>query len=310
MLNIKQKVLFVQGKGGVGRTILTSSLGYYYAKKGLKTLLIQWTIKDSISPLFNQELVGHKHKEIFPNLYVMNYDPKITLYEYFVDHLNMKFFYNFVLENKQVKKLIQIAPGLEEIFFLGRIFWLVDLAKEERGYEFDKIIIDSPATGHGSALFGVISTISNFQWEGPLIFETTRVSRMLSDENKVGILLISLPEELPYEETIELNEVITKEMKRSPIILFINKSISGYIHNDKFEDHPPFLDFFKKNYNVAYSLYNELKNKLEYEKKIKNYFQDKVNKIFTIPDIHIKYPEISGLEKIIKISEFFEQHYF
>jgi len=62
MLKFNQKVIFVLGKGGVGRTTISAALGYYFAKQGLKTLVIQWAIRDFVSPIFDKDPVGHKHK--------------------------------------------------------------------------------------------------------------------------------------------------------------------------------------------------------------------------------------------------------
>jgi anion-transporting ArsA/GET3 family ATPase len=302
MLNLNQKVIFVLGKGGVGRTTISASLGYYYAQKGLKTLIIQWTMRDFISPLFEKNPVGHKHEEILPNLFVMNYDPSITLHEYFVEHLNMTLFFKFIIENPQVKKLIQAAPGLEELFFLGRIFWLVELAKEERGYEFDKIIVDSPATGHGSALFGIISTISNFKLEGPLISEATRVAKLLENKEKIGTVIVTLPEELPYEETVELFKLIEKEMKRKPLTLFINKSVHWFLkENHQINLNEDFFNQFTVSKNMVKSLHYDLKRKIYFENKTKETFSNLID-IKIIPDLTIINAELNPKIKIQEIA--------
>ncbi len=305
MFSIKQKVIFVLGKGGVGRTMVSTLLGYHFALQGLKSLIVQWSLNDVVSPIFLKEPVGHKHKEILPNLYVMNYDSEITLKEYFVDHLHMNLFYKFIIENPQVKKLLQATPGLEEIFFLGRIFWLSELAKEERGYEFDKIIIDAPATGHGSALFGVISTISKFKLEGPLISETTRVAKMLEDSNKVATVVVTLPEELPFEETIELIDLINREMRRLPIYIFINKSFSFFIPEFLYDD----LNFEEdvEYKEIFYSIYLDIKNKLIYENKIRNEYKDKIS-VVALPDLSLYNPYMNSLEKIQYLAPYLENY--
>jgi anion-transporting ArsA/GET3 family ATPase len=308
MLKFNQKVIFVLGKGGVGRTTISAALGYYFANQGLKTLVIQWAIRDFVSPIFDKDPVGHKHKEILQNLFVMNYDPQITLQEYFVEHLHMTLFFKFIIENPQVKKLIQAAPGLEELFFLGRIFWLVELAKEERGYEFDKIIVDAPATGHGSALFGVISTISNFKLEGPLVSEATRVAKMLDDHEKIGTVVVTLPEELPYEETIDLVDLIEKEMKRKPLAIFLNKSVYWYLkenaHHNINDDYANRFYQFK---NVIRSLDLDLRRKIYYEHRTKEFFHQTIKTII-LPELILEKPEITPEQKIKKLVELLESY--
>ena len=100
--SLKQKLIFVTGKGGVGRTTVASALGLGFAEAGENTLIVQWSFRDFISPQWNRDPCGHKHVEIQKNLSVMNFDPSEAMKEYFVDHLNMKLLYNLVLQNKQV----------------------------------------------------------------------------------------------------------------------------------------------------------------------------------------------------------------
>ncbi len=222
--SLKQKLIFVTGKGGVGRTTVASALGLGFAEAGENTLIVQWSFRDFISPQWNRDPCGHKHVEIQKNLSVMNFDPSEAMKEYFVDHLNMKLLYNLVLQNKQVQKLLQSAPGLEELFFVGRLFWLCELAEEEANLKFDRIIVDAPATGHGSALFGIARTISAFEITGPLVDETRRVSALLADSEKTAIVTVSLPEELPVEETLEALPRYKEEPGHLPVALVVNRS--------------------------------------------------------------------------------------
>ena len=57
--------------------------------------------------------------------------PDEAVREYFVEHLGMKLVYKLIVENNQVRRLIHASPGFEELFFLGRLFWLVELAEHE-----------------------------------------------------------------------------------------------------------------------------------------------------------------------------------
>lgn len=221
---IKQKLIFVTGKGGVGRTTIAASLGLAFAEQGENTLLVQWSFRDFISPLFGVAPAGHKQEALRENLSVMNFNPSEAMREYFVDHLNMKLLYTLVLQNQQVQKLLQSAPGLEELFFVGRLFWLAELAEEERNLKFDRIIVDAPATGHGAALFGIASTISAFEFSGPLVDETRRVSKLLADPQRTAIITVALPEELPVEETLEALPRYSREPGHLPVALIANRS--------------------------------------------------------------------------------------
>lgn len=223
-----QKLFFIMGKGGVGRTTMACSLARYFENQGESVLLVQWAIRDFISPLFGKEAAGHSHSPVSERISVMNYSANEALKEYFVDHLKLRLVYNLVLDNPQVRKLIEAAPGLEELFFLGRLYWLSELSDAKEKYNFDRIIVDTPATGHGSALFSVAKAIGSFPMQGPLVEETARVSTLMSDRSKTGMIVVTLPEELPAEESGELIAKLTEETSRPPLGMLINRSIFSY----------------------------------------------------------------------------------
>ncbi|MFZ9520664.1 MAG: ArsA family ATPase [Silvanigrellaceae bacterium] len=229
---IPQRLVFFLGKGGVGRTTLATSFAQLCALNGEKTLIVQWALHDSVSLLFSKPAAGHDSEPIAPNLWTMNFSPDEAIREYFIDHLKLKLLYNLVIENRHVQRLIHAAPGVQELFFLGRLFWLVCLSEEIRGTRFDRVIVDTQATGHGVSLFTVAPTIAQFGMTGPLASECERVAKMLADPKLVGTALVTLPEELPVEETLEFLPRLTKDLGRSPAALFINRSLSPFMEKN------------------------------------------------------------------------------
>ncbi|MCB1169400.1 MAG: ArsA family ATPase [Leptospiraceae bacterium] len=301
--HIAQKLIFITGKGGVGRTTIASALGLAFAEKGENTLLVQWSFQDFISGLWNCEPCGHKHSELQPNLHVMNFDPSEAMREYFVDHLNMKLLYTLVLQNKQVQKLLQSAPGLEELFFVGRLFWLAELAEQERNLKFDRIIVDAPATGHGAALFGIAKTISAFEMTGPLVDETRRVSALLSDPEKTAILTVCLPEELPVEETLEVLPRYAEEPGHMPRALILNRSARLPGSSVDQAGQPDFLFPSVQSEDLKAelrALHSDLRRRFEMEKRLE---KDAGIPLISVPDFMIDDPEIGAEEIIRKISE-------
>lgn len=221
---ISQKLLFIVGKGGVGRTTVSASLASYFAKKGEKVLVVQWSLKDSISPLYSLPQCSHKESSLPHGYKVMNFSASEAIREYFVDHLKMKLIYSMVIENRHVQRLIHAAPGVQELFFLGRLFWLVELAQKERGYYYDRVIVDSPATGHGVSLFGIAPAVASLGMTGPLATECERVTKLLMDKEKTGVLIVTLPEELPVEECYESIPKVTGQLQRPPLAIILNQS--------------------------------------------------------------------------------------
>lgn len=219
-----QKLLFVLGKGGVGRSTVSAALAELYAARNESVLIVQWTVHDAISPQFAlPPRLSHESKQLRPGIWVMNFEAEEAMREYFVDHLKLKMLHSVVIENRHVQRLVQAAPGLQELFFLGRLFWLVHLAQQERGTSFDRIIVDAPAMGHGVSLFRISATVASMGMAGPLAVECERVTGMLYDESTVGTIVVTIPEELPVEETLEFLPQIETELGRPPLFVVLNR---------------------------------------------------------------------------------------
>lgn len=231
-----QRLLFVLGKGGVGRSTCAAALASVCAGRGESCLLVQWSVNDALSGQFGvAPRLSHEAHRVAANISCMNFDADEAMREYFVDHLGLKLLHSLVIENRHVQKLIQAAPGVQELFFLGRLFWLVRLAEHERGWRFDRIIVDAPAMGHGVSLFRIAPAIASMGMAGPLGAECERVTQLLFDQDTVGTVVVTIPEELPVEETIEFLPLIAQEMRRPPLFAVLNRAFVADFPEDEVE---------------------------------------------------------------------------
>jgi anion-transporting ArsA/GET3 family ATPase len=233
------RALFVLGKGGVGRSSVAAALGACFARRGENTLLVQWSLADSISPWFGRPPAGHAAQPLLPLLSVMNFSVDETLREYFVGHLKLRLMHDLVIANPHVQRLIQAGPGIAELFFCGRISWLLHLAREEAGIDYQRIVIDAPATGHGAALFALPRMLAAFDAQGLFALESGRVARMLADPADTGAVVVTLAEELAVEETMELVPAVRRELGRPPVMLVVNRSADRFFAG---EPRPAWLD--------------------------------------------------------------------
>lgn len=294
-----EKLIFIAGKGGVGRSTVAASLGHSFAKQNKKTLIVQWSLTDSISPFFNQNPCTHKETQIAPNLFTMNYDPTETIREYFVNHLKLKFIYHMAIENKHVKKLLQAAPGVSELFFLGRLFWLCELSHEDPNKQmYEKIVVDLPASGHGVSLFGIAPAITKFGMTGPLATESERVTKLLKNPEKTGVIFTCVPEELSFEELLDFTPKIKDLLGFYPKAFIVNQSYSYDPRTQKYHDTNSY-DFnmqsqtwakdllenfsFASSKEAFLSLVSLINQRIEFERKITDFGEKNFIKTFSIP---------------------------
>jgi len=218
-------VVFVLGKGGVGRSTVAAALGAGFAAGGERVLIVQWAVADAISPWFGCAPAGYDAGPIAPGLATMNFSADAALEQYFVEHLGLGTFYRSVISSRHVHRLTRAAPGLEELMFLGTLMWLTTLARDERGWSYDHVIVDPPAMGHAASLFAIPHATSTLGLGGLLATECARVAAMLADPARSAALVVTTPEELAIEETLEFWPRIARELGRPPLAAIINRSV-------------------------------------------------------------------------------------
>ncbi|QQR81885.1 MAG: ArsA family ATPase [Deltaproteobacteria bacterium] len=214
---IAHQLLFVTGKGGVGKTTLSFVLGLLAAKQGKRVLIVELNAS-SLSVLVKGRKIGYQPEKIlsnYSNLHVINVDPHSAFEEYILMQIKFKSLYKAVFENKFVRYFIDATPGLADLMCIGKIYSLVK--------EYDLVIVDAPATGHGLALLTIPHIVSSAVKVGPLGHEAQRIDELLHDEQKTEIVLVTIPEDMPVTETVELAEKLkSQNLKVGP--LFLNQA--------------------------------------------------------------------------------------
>lgn len=219
---LDHRFLFVVGKGGVGKTTVTAALGLAAAREGKKTLIAMVNAKERLSTLMGSEPIGTDVVSLAPNLDAVNMTPQAALQEYGLMILKIKALYNAVFENDLVKAFLRGTPGIEAWTMLGKAYFhAFGQASDSKG-SHDLVILDAPATGHGLDMLRVPQVIVDVAPPGLLRREAERALRKFRDPELSGAVMVTLPEDMPTNETIELHAAL-KEMGMSTPSLFVNQ---------------------------------------------------------------------------------------
>lgn len=108
------------------------------------------------------------------------------------------------------------APGVRELLIIGKIGW------EVRNGPWDQIIVDGPATGHVVELLTAPEAMAELVPTGPLAAQTGWLGDVLSAPSS-GVVLVTLPEELPVSESGELLERLRSETSTTVGGIVINR---------------------------------------------------------------------------------------
>lgn len=207
------------GKGGVGRTIVSSALALAAARSGKRVLLAQTTSKDRLPQLFG---VSHSFAEVQPidtNLWAVNMTPEAALREYGVMVLHSTFLYRQILERDVVRAFLRAIPGLYDYSMLGKV-WYHTTEQVAGRPRFDLVILDGPATGHILTLLAIPKVIIDTVPEGPLTGPARDCQQLLCDPKRTRAVLVTLAEDLPVTETLELSRGLSRlNISLGPVIV-------------------------------------------------------------------------------------------
>lgn len=217
-----RKLIMVTGKGGVGKTTVSLALALLAVEQGKRVLLAEINAEGQISQLLGKKETGYPEAERLPGLWGVNITPRKSFEEYVLMQIKFKVLYKAIFENKFVRYFLDATPGLADLMCIGKVYATVD--------HYDLVIVDAPATGHGISLLQIASVVSRAVKIGPLKTHSDKIDQLLHDPNRTRMILVTLPEEMPTAETLEMAAWLKKNgIPLGLVILnqFRKSSLSG-----------------------------------------------------------------------------------
>ncbi len=198
-----RRLILVAGKGGVGRSTVAAAIASKLAASGKKTLLFETNANDRFGSYFDKPPVGTEIVSLAPNLWAVNTNPAAALAEYGMMILKFRSVYEMVFENRITRAFLRAIPGLDDYALLGKAWYHTE--EEKRGRPlWDTIVFDMPASGHSVSMLRVPWVIVDTVPEGPLTRDARTVKQLLCDPARTAAVLVTLAEEMPVNEAIEL----------------------------------------------------------------------------------------------------------
>jgi anion-transporting ArsA/GET3 family ATPase len=195
---LHRRLIFVTGKGGVGKTTVALALGLASARSGRRTIVAD----------IHGESEPHVEFELAPGLFRISVDPQRAMEEYLT--VKVPGPAGHALRHSRLFHAFTMAtPGMRELLCMGKLW---ELAQFERRTEdadaYDLVIVDAPASGHGAAILRTPRTFAEVAKVGPIAHQAGTIAQTIADPEFTAVVGVSTPEEMPVNETFELRDAL------------------------------------------------------------------------------------------------------
>ncbi|MDB4990313.1 MAG: Arsenical pump-driving ATPase, partial [Myxococcaceae bacterium] len=141
------RFITVVGKGGVGKTTVSTALALAAARRGKRVLIAMCNAKERVSQFLEVAPIGAYNQPVLPGIDAVNMVPKIALEEYGLMVLKVRALYRAIFENRLVAAFLRGTPGIEAWSMLGKAQFHAHEMMPDGRPRYDLVILDSPATG-------------------------------------------------------------------------------------------------------------------------------------------------------------------
>ena len=209
---LAHRLLYVSGKGGVGKSTIAAALGLAGARRGRRTVVAEVHRRTDVEHVVTA--AGADHVSI---------DPEDAMEEYLIDQLPVRALADVLTSSRAFMYLAAATPGLRELLTAGKVW---ELAQDERrtpgADPYELVVVDAPATGHGVAVLTAPRTFAQAAGVGPVARQAGIIDAMLSNPDATAVVAVTTAEELPVNETLALRETLDEQLGLRPALVVIN----------------------------------------------------------------------------------------
>lgn len=194
---LDRRLLLVSGKGGVGKSAVATSLALSAARRGRRVLLLGMVDGLGLAVHLGVDTLGAEPREAAPGVFAAAIDRANALDEYLKLQLRVPKAAPTKQLTRALNVLVETAPGVREIISMGKPIF------EAQQRHWDSVIVDAPPVGQLISYLRAPATIARLVPKGIVQDQAQSMRRFLASSDRSGLVLVTIPEELPIVETVE-----------------------------------------------------------------------------------------------------------
>ncbi len=209
-------MLFVTGKGGVGKTTTAAALAVAATAQRRRTVVVELAGQARMPALFGVP-AGRPGEEIevADRLWATTIEPWRVLEEWIGKILGSRSVTGVLTRSNFFRGFADAAPGGAELGTITKIWELAQRERwDKRAQRYDLVIVDAPGTGHAIGLLRTPKTFADIARVGPIASQAERVREWLGDWRQTAYVAVALAAEMPVNETLDLGQRLRKGLGR------------------------------------------------------------------------------------------------
>lgn len=214
-----RELVVVTGKGGVGKSTVAAAAAAALARAGHRCLVLETDPRETLHRLLDTPPSGGDVVRARARLWLQNLRPRNEIEALVRRRIRIPLVARAVGASPVFQHFVDGAPGLKELAVLGHALRLV---RGEARPAVDVVVLDAPATGHGVSLLAAPLLVTDVLGSGPVADLAGELADLVRDPGRCGVLTVTLAEEMPVQEAIELRRELEARVGRDQQGLVIN----------------------------------------------------------------------------------------
>jgi anion-transporting ArsA/GET3 family ATPase len=207
---LERDLLYVTGKGGVGKTTVALALALVAARQGMRVILCEVGGQARAQALFGYDGARPGHEAALEDgLWATSIDPALALEEWAARQIGSRRLVHVLTGSSVFSGFVNAAPGARELLAITKAW---ELGRPDRwvcsASGYDLVVLDAPASGHGLGLLRTPRTFAEIARVGRVARQGRTIDAMLSDPARTGVVAVARPEEMPVTEALALQDAV------------------------------------------------------------------------------------------------------